>query len=342
MLSPLFSPQGLEGFPGLLTDPADIQKGWMRFLRRRSSEGRVVGFGVVFNLPVGIQVEVIGPSESYSVLKKRITLYDNKSQTTFEALGLAVPKYREQVTFVLERPEGGWAFRSFAFLDPLHTKLFNSVLAFAKKDDKGRRCITKKELDEITSRIRIRGTGSRPMTDGPRRWRELRNEYGFDVKVEGELYCVGERTSPVQEPNLRPKTSELTRDFLSAKKPPFVCAKCGEVVSFDNKEDALAAVVDHRRPVFYGGTDDLNNLQVLCVKCNNLKRRYCERCPLGFRCSVCSWAFPEFFTDMLVINLDPEEASRFAALLEKYKSKPPELAKKLLLEAVEEHLKRVN
>lgn len=335
----------LEGFPGLLTNPGEMREGWRGFLRRRSSEGRVVGVEVVFKLPVEIEVEEIGLSESgYPVSRKRVTLSDCRQKITFEALGLAVPKYRKQVTFVLEKPGGGWAFRSFAFLSPLHVRLLEKVKEVSK-DYGDRFCITKSELDRVTSEIRARSGDSRPMTDGPRRWRELRNEYGFNVTVEGDLYCLypaGESPFlvPVQEPNVRPDTGELTKDFLREKAPPFFCAKCGSRVTFKEDEDFFAAVVDHRRPVLYGGTDELSNLQVLCVRCNNVKRGYCEKCPIGYRCSVCSWAFPERFTDTLVVSLGPVEAEKFAALLEKYNKKPPELAKELLLEAVENRLRQ--
>lgn len=210
----------LEGFPGLLTNPGEMREGWRGFLRRRSSEGRVVGVEVVFKLPVEIEVEEIGLSESgYPVSRKRVTLSDCRQKITFEALGLAVPKYRKQVTFVLEKPGGGWAFRSFAFLSPLHVRLLEKVKEVSK-DYGDRFCITKSELDRVTSEIRARSGDSRPMTDGPRRWRELRNEYGFNVTVEGDLYCLypaGESPFlvPVQEPNVRPDTGGTNKGFPS-------------------------------------------------------------------------------------------------------------------------------
>ena len=39
----------------------------------------------------------------------------------------------------------------------------------------------------------------------------------------------------------------------------FSCAKCGS----KNKLE-----IDHIKPVSKGGTDDMNNLQILCKKCN--------------------------------------------------------------------------
>jgi len=320
--------------PGAATTPEAIIEAWREFLSHRSSEGRLVGKGVLFNLPVDISIEETGGG------LYRITLTDNKKGSVqFEAGALARSKYRKQVMFM--RPgEEGLVFRSFAYLDPLHTKLLEKVL---EKTSPGE-CISKDEFDQITASIRRRG--DKTQSDGPRRWRELRNEYGFDVRVEGDQYCRGEEL-PVREPQVRPDTSRLTADFLPelvSNKDDLRCAKCGVPVAFEIQgfvadRAEVTGVVDHRRPVVYGGTDDKGNLQILCVRCNNLKRTYCDRCPLGYRCERCSWAYPERVSDLIVISLKPEEAERFEELVARYKGKPPEVAKQLLMEAVEKYLK---
>lgn len=332
----LFTEGGIPGFPGVSSDPESIRTRWNAFLSRRSPEGRVVGLGTVLTLPVSI--EVTGTGEG--TLKNVVLVGQNSASVTFQAHALAVPKYRKQVTFIRLERDGTASFRSFAYMAPIHVRLLERVWKEleAKKD----RCIHKSVFDRITAEVRVRQHQGNNMTDGPRRWRELRNEYGFDVSVEGEFYCVGESRVPVREPNVRPETDKMTKALLPAVAPntPRFCAKCGAEVSFGEDERLVVGVLDHRRPVVYGGTDDPNNLQVLCVRCNNLKRTVCERCPLGFSCSVCSWAYPEHVSDVIVVNLSPEEAKKFLYTVQKYSGKPPEVARKLLLEAIENYLKK--
>jgi hypothetical protein len=52
-------------------------------------------------------------------------------------------------------------------------------------------------------------------------------------------------------------------------------------------------LLDHRRPVFQGGDDTADNLQIFCQPCNNIKNTVCRRCPYNYNCDACSWAFPE-------------------------------------------------
>jgi len=67
-------------------------------------------------------------------------------------------------------------------------------------------------------------------------------------------------------------------------------------------------VVDHRRPVAFAGGDEIENLQLLCRQCNNIKANVCRSCPLDYHCEKCTWAWPEKFHDTVVIQLTPLEA----------------------------------
>lgn len=332
----LFTEESIPGFPGAFGDPESIRARWSAFLSRRSLEGRVVGLGTLLTLPVDIEVTGTGEGD----LKNIVLVGQNSVSVTLQAHALAVPKYRKQVTFIRLERDGTVSFRSFAYMAPIHVRLLERV--WKELEVKKGRCIHKSVFDRITAEVRVRRHQGSNMTDGPRRWRELRNEYGFDVSVEGEYYCAGESRVPVREPNVRPETDKMTEALLPVVAPdtPRFCAKCGAEVSFEGDERLVAGALDHRRPVIYGGTDDPSNLQVLCVRCNNLKRTFCERCPLGFSCSVCSWAYPERVIDLIVVSLFPEEAKKFAYIVQKYSGKPPEVAKKLLLEAIENHFKK--
>ena len=48
------------------------------------------------------------------------------------------------------------------------------------------------------------------------------------------------------------------------EKDNFQCSVCGET-------DLEKLSIDHINPVSLGGTNDINNLQVLCKECNSLK-----------------------------------------------------------------------
>lgn len=291
----------------------------------------MVGKGVLLKLPVKMQVV---PKESGEFA---VRLEDPEGAACeFTALALTRSKYRKQVEFVVSEGERKIGFRGFAHMDPLHTDILESVEPGS--------CISKDEYDALTARLRRKG--SKTQTDGGRRWRELRREYGFDVDVVGEMYCRRSRV-PVQEPQVRPDTSMLTKEKLPVlleAGADLKCAKCGVPVKFekygaDGGPDAVDGVLDHRRPVAYGGGDSTSNLQILCVRCNNLKRNYCEHCQLGYACERCSWAYPEKINDLLVVALSPSEAAAFEKLVERYKGKPPEVARRLLMESLERHLR---
>jgi hypothetical protein len=70
------------------------------------------------------------------------------------------------------------------------------------------------------------------------------------------------------------------------------CNNCGE-----QYEDSYLAP-DHRVPSIVKA-DNLTSenylgvLQALCVRCNQVKREACKKCPYQHRCENCAWAYPE-------------------------------------------------
>jgi hypothetical protein len=77
------------------------------------------------------------------------------------------------------------------------------------------------------------------------------------------------------------------------------CNVCGQ--TYDDKYLAP----DHRVPSIVQH-DNLNEsnfmtkLQTLCVRCNQVKRESCKKCPYEHNCNECEWAFPE----ELAVNRD--------------------------------------
>ncbi len=99
--------------------------------------------------------------------------------------------------------------------------------------------------------------------------------------------------------------------------PAPVCNKCGHLITFTDDGDGFPGVVDHQRPVLFGGSDESENLQLYCQQCNNLKAHICNRCPLACHCERCTWAFPKKFHDTLVISLSTSEATTLELLADR-------------------------
>ena len=259
------------------------------------------------------------------------------SKSTLIAAHRAVTgRFRPQITFITT-DKGTPTFRRLVPLRGLHADLISGVEPGTS--------ITKAEFDQLTAKVR-RG-GDEPMTDGPRRWRELRTEYGFDVSSEG-LYSRGAEPAPIFEPQPRPDMSRLVKQMLGALlslKPSEVtplleevapvCNKCGRLISFHKDIDRFPGIIDHRRPVLFGGSDERENLQLFCQQCNNLKAHICNRCPLSYHCERCTWAFPEKFHDTLVVSLETTEATDLELLADQENIRVDAYAKRVLLEHIE-------
>lgn len=143
------------------------------------------------------------------------------------------------------------------------------------------------------------------------------------------IYWRGPSETPVRDPFPRPDDKKLRDALLPImleKLPAGVrptCNYCGVPISFDYLEDvrieddeggnspssaeehqspALAAdadvdtepgLLDHRRPIYQGGDDIVENLQFFCQTCNNKKSTACRRCAFHYKCDGCIWAHPE-------------------------------------------------
>lgn len=96
-----------------------------------------------------------------------------------------------------------------------------------------------------------------------------------------ELYamfdCNATRSGSVHVYQLRgwAKTRATKRSSISRKIRAQVlihqrCAQCGKTPA----EDSVKLEVDHKLPLSWGGTDDIDNLQALCHECNHGKRDF--------------------------------------------------------------------
>lgn len=70
------------------------------------------------------------------------------------------------------------------------------------------------------------------------------------------------------------------------------CQVCG------NKYEYKYLAPDHKIPSIVqhdnlSKSNFLQKLQTLCVRCNQVKREACKKCPYEKKCSLCEWAYPE-------------------------------------------------
>lgn len=86
----------------------------------------------------------------------------------------------------------------------------------------------------------------------------------YDYLYQEELKLFNERESARNAKNrLRMYANLYNRDMRKILiKPDSICCECGS-----NEKLQL----DHKHPVIAGGKNELNNLQVLCNKCNRQK-----------------------------------------------------------------------
>ena len=69
--------------------------------------------------------------------------------------------------------------------------------------------------------------------------------------------------------DLYPMRSDvITELFLSALQRGFACPLCGVRMTFNHVTDRRAASIDHVIPRGLGGTNDRDNLRLICVGCN--------------------------------------------------------------------------
>jgi 5-methylcytosine-specific restriction endonuclease McrA len=102
-----------------------------------------------------------------------------------------------------------------------------------------------------------------------RRMRELRDRFDVPAKyMDGEYrYRLGVKKIGPVSLDVGYGISKKTRAQVLA---PQRCAQCGRTPL----EDGVKLAVDHKLPRHWGGGDDIENLQPLCVECNHGKQAF--------------------------------------------------------------------
>ncbi len=142
-----------------------------------------------------------------------------------------------------------------------------------------------KTIDELRNQGFPRGTDQSPngtFLDITRanRYNTIQELY----KLVNRIQSQGDRVGRSQIPN-------TYRQQLYAA-ANYICSNCGQ----QYLPEYLAP--DHRVPSIVQ-SDNLTAinfkevLQVLCVRCNQVKREACKKCPYGHQCHLCAWAYPE-------------------------------------------------
>lgn len=147
------------------------------------------------------------------------------------------------------------------------------------------------------------GRGELPYKDVFRRMRELQGEEGFtSIKKEGNRYQlqsleIGQKREPREK--LSAAEWKKLKELYNYK-----CASCGA------QEPDVKLSADHKIPRVRGGSNDLGNWQPLCEQCNNMKSSACRGCNLN--CSVCCWAFPGEYKQLIISDDNKELVKREA------------------------------
>lgn len=96
-------------------------------------------------------------------------------------------------------------------------------------------------------------------------WRKIRIATDPIFKEKERQRCL--KNSICRIHNSRSSGIKLTKSIIEEiyKKYQFMCAVCNKT----NKETKLS--IDHIKPICKGGTNDINNLQILCLHCNQVK-----------------------------------------------------------------------
>lgn len=142
-----------------------------------------------------------------------------------------------------------------------------------------------------------------------RRIRELRGEFGYPIAqrtVGGEHHYRLEGRTPA--------FSTRRRKYFSDKDKREIVARDGFRCNICRQEgDGVQLMWDHRIPFDCGGETDSLNGQILCVTCNNIKRRACGSCAKE-TCEGCLFAYPEKGMHLIVIDLGSGLHERLSAL----------------------------
>lgn len=109
----------------------------------------------------------------------------------------------------------------------------------------------------------------------PYRWRSYKNYFGSLGRLAQRIvdYQDGKISKQQLYERYRPRTERTTLPlkvrYLVLKRDGERCVKCGASTKAD---PAVTLEVDHIVPASKGGSDDVDNLQTLCSRCNQGKR----------------------------------------------------------------------
>ena len=112
------------------------------------------------------------------------------------------------------------------------------------------------------------------LNDVPRTIRLLRQEgWTIDVRGDGCLMLTSLERGIAR--GIRKAISERVR-YQVLNNDGFRCRACGR-----GADDKVKLTVDHIKPVDWGGTNDMLNLQTLCEECNRGKKAWVDSVPSG-------------------------------------------------------------
>lgn len=291
------------------------------FSKKSVRENWLVGKGVMLSPPISASVAASGA-------RWAVTVAGSNGSHTFTCDDAVIGTYREEI-LMIDSSADVPVFRRLVPFQSARVTMLNTIAPG--------RTMFRDAFQEAT-----RKADGSLQGEATRRWRELGLEFGFNAsydKPRGQ-YHRGVELVPVREPLPRPDMQRLSTAMVPvilARGDDEVCAKCGREIDLPYVRDGekFPGVVDHRRPVAYGGGDESDNLQLLCRQCNNVKAHICKRCPIGYQCERCTWAWPKEFHDTLMLHLEPEQVEKLQEKAAAAGEAPDDMARRWLREEIE-------
>ena len=168
-----------------------------------------------------------------------------------------------------------------------------------------------------------------------RRLRELRREWGYSIEnkiIKGEHHYRLSRR--------RPKSAERRRKYFAPKQRSEIILRTGircNLCKFEPPKGQIEGWLmwDHRTPFDRGGDTISANGQLLCVSCNNLKRRTCGEC-VKEDCGQCLLSNPELAAGTCILAFDKDTWIRLKKRAESEDLAVPEFAGRLVKRHVDE------
>jgi len=161
-------------------------------------------------------------------------------------------------------------------------------------------------MEWVSSKVILEKTGQ---AEYARRIRELRGEFGFPIAqriIDGEPHYHLEGRAPAFSTRRRKYFSEKDKKGIAGR-GEVMCNICKQ------RGDGVQLMWDHRVPFDCGGDTNSQNGQILCVTCNNIKRRACGSCTKD-SCDACLFAYPEKGGDLVIIDLGCDLHQKLSAL----------------------------